>query len=180
MCDGMVTSWVELNVALRELFPGGIIDRTDVRALSKNGPCSADAAAWLTGARVNHDTLALDNSVGDGFIVQRISTGEAVRVSLRAAVYPAGLAQLERSIRSRRARGQAVPAIDIDHFEGGADAYSRTLLSTPPEQSVMLEKLADFTFPDHSPNLIAPRSDTIDRDAPRQSNPGRLRVKGTL
>ncbi len=64
----------------------------------------------MTGARINQGTLMLDNSVGVGFIVQRISTGEAVRVSLRPGLYPAQLAALEQSIRSLRARGETVAA----------------------------------------------------------------------
>jgi len=169
LCDGLVTAWVELGAALRELFPDGVVDRTDVRAMSKNGPCWADAAAWMTGARINQGTLALDNSVGDGFIVQRISTGKTVRVALRADVYPAGLAELERGIRSRRARGEEVVAADIDRFEDGADAYSRRLLDTPPEQAVALERLDGFVFPERSPNQVAPRSDIINRDVRRNA-----------
>ncbi len=78
LCDGLVTAWVELSEALRALFPNGVVDRTDVRVVSKNAPCWSDAGAWMTGARVNQGTLMLDNAVGDGFIVQRISTGAAV------------------------------------------------------------------------------------------------------
>lgn len=173
LCDGLVTSWVELGAALRELFPDGAVDRTDVRAVSKNGPCWVDAAAWMTGARLNQGTLMLDNSVGDGFIVQRISTGKSVRVSLRAGVYPAALAELERGIRSRRARGETVSVAEIDRFEAGADAYSRRLLNTPPEQAVVLERLAGFIFPDHSQNPMSPRSDIINRDQPRSDVPRR-------
>jgi len=57
LCDGLVTAWVELSAALRELFPDGVVDRTDVRVVSKNGPCWADAGAWMTGARINQGTL---------------------------------------------------------------------------------------------------------------------------
>jgi hypothetical protein len=121
----------------------------------------------MTGARVNQGSLMLDNAVGDGFIVQRISTGKAVRVSLRAGVYPAWLAELERGIRSRRARGEAVSGDEIDRFEKEADAYSRRLLDTPPEQALALEEPADFIFPERSLNPLAPRSDIINRDAPR-------------
>ena len=167
LCDGLVTAWVELNVALRALFPEGIVDRTDVQAVSKNGPCRVDAGAWMTGARINQGTLVLDNSVGDGFIVQRISTGEAVRVSMRPGLFPAQLAALEQSIRARRARGEVVAPTDIDRFERDANEYSRKLLNTPPDQAVMLEQLTDYHFPDHSQNPLAPRSDTINRDAPR-------------
>ncbi|MDP9050328.1 MAG: formylmethanofuran dehydrogenase subunit E family protein [Acidobacteriota bacterium] len=167
LCDGLVTAWVELGAALRDLFPNGVVDRTDVRTVSKNGPCWADAGAWMTGARLNQGTLVLDNSVGDGFVIQRISTGKAVRVSLRPGVYPAQLAALEQSIRSRRARGEAVAPAEIDRFEQGADEYSQKLLNTPPDQAVTVERLTNYIFPDHSQNPVAPRSDTINRDAPR-------------
>jgi formylmethanofuran dehydrogenase subunit E len=171
LCDGLVTAWVELGAALRDLFPNGIVDRTDVRTVSKNAPCWADAGAWMTGARVNQGTLVLDNSVGDGFIVQRISTGEAVRVSLWPGVYPAELAALEQSIRSSRARGEAVATSEIDRFEDEANGYSRRLLNTPPEQAVTLERLTTYDFPNHSQNSVVPRSDTINRDAPRSGAP---------
>jgi formylmethanofuran dehydrogenase subunit E len=171
LCDGLVTAWVELSAALRVLFPDGVVDRTDVRTVSKNGPCWSDAGAWMTGSRVNQGTLMLDNSVGDGFIVQRISTGRAVRVSLQPGVYPAELAALERSIRSRRALGEAVAPAEIDRFEAGANAYSRRLLNTPPEQAIVLESLNDYSFPDRSQNPLAARSDTIDRDVPRGGAP---------
>ena len=169
LCDGLVTAWVELSAALRQLFPDGVVDRTDVRTVSKNGPCWADAGAWMTGARINQGTLILENSVGDGFIVQRISTGAAVRVSLRPGVYPANLATLEQSIRSRRARGEAVAPADIDRFERDANEYSRKLLNTPPDRALLVERLTGYHFPDRSQNPLAPRSDIINRDAPRRS-----------
>ncbi len=168
LCDGLATAWVELGVALRALFPDEVADRTDLRAVSKNGPCWADAAAWTTGARVNHGTLVLDDSVGDGFIVQRISTAVAVRVSLKPDVFPAELAELERSIRSRRASGAAVSPEEIDRFEELALKFIRKLLNTPPHEVVLIEKLDDFEFPKTSPNLVAPRSDIVNRDLPRK------------
>jgi len=158
---------VQLSVALHELFPDGVVDRTDVRVVSRNCPCCVDAGAWMTGARINQGTLMLDNSVGVGFIVQRISTGQAVQVSQRPGFYLAAVAELEQSIRNLCARGEAVAPEEIDLFEQGADAYSRKLLNTPPEQAVVVELLADYHFPGRSQNPIAPRSDTINRDAPR-------------
>ncbi len=171
MCDGMVAAWTELGVALRTLFPDGVIDRTDVRAVSKNGACWVDTVAWATGARVNHGTLMLDNAVGNAFILQRLSNGVALRVSLKDGVFPADLGALEESIRSRRASGQAVSAGDIDRVEQLADSYSRKLLGTPPETMVVVETLSNYSFPKESKDPIAPRGDIINRDAPRTRTP---------
>lgn len=170
LCDGLVISWIALRAALRELYSQRVVDRTDLRVISKNGPCWVDAAAWTTGARINHGTLILDNTVGDGFIVQRISTGETVRVWLRPGVFPAELAELERTIRSRRSSGAPVAPENIDRAEALAADLSRRLLNQPSEEVVELERMRDFIFPTASPNLIAPRSDVINRDIARTSH----------
>lgn len=39
LCDGLAIAWVELGAGLRSLFPDEVVDRTDLRAVSKNGPC---------------------------------------------------------------------------------------------------------------------------------------------
>jgi len=170
LCDGLVISWIELRAALRELFPQRVVERTDLRVVSKNGPCWVDAAAWMTGTRVNHGTLVLDNTVGNGFIVQRVSKGEAVRAWLRPGVFPAELAELERSIRARRSQGTAVEPEEIDRAEALAAELSKRLLNQPAEEVVEVERLADFDFPAQSPNLIAPRGDIINRDAARTTH----------
>lgn len=167
MCDGLVNAWVQLGVALRALFPSGVVDRTDLRVVSKNGACWADAAGWTTGARTNHGTLVLDNKVGNGFIVQRVSTGDTVRVSLKPSIVPPGFVELEDAIRATAASGKPVNPADIDRVEQMADEFSRTLLSTPPDTIVVLEKVPDYRFPAASPNPIAPRGDIINRDVPR-------------
>jgi formylmethanofuran dehydrogenase subunit E len=166
LCDGLVISWVAVGAALRPLFPDGIVDRTDLRAVSRNGPCWVDAAAWMTGARVNHGTLILDNSIGAAFVVQRMSTLKTVRVRLREGVYPEELARLERSIRERRASSQAVELEEIRRFENEAADFSRRILSADPAAVVEVIRLRDFTFPEKSPDLIVPRSDIINRDPP--------------
>ncbi len=174
LCDGLVVAWVELHAALGRLFPDGVVDRTDLRVASKNGPCWADAAAWMTGARVNHGTLVLDNAVGDGFLVQRVSTGATVRVALVPGVYPPALATVERSIRERRSRGEIVGAADIDRFETEAAEFSRRLLNTPPELAVSLSRMPSDSLPRTSRNPVAPRSDIINRDQPRAASAARL------
>jgi len=39
MCDGLVIAFVEIKAVLSKLFPDGVVDRTDLQVVSKNGPC---------------------------------------------------------------------------------------------------------------------------------------------
>jgi formylmethanofuran dehydrogenase subunit E len=122
LCDGLVIAFVEIKAVLSKVFADGVVDRTDLQVVSKNGPCWADAAAFLTGARINFKTLRIDASIAGGFIIQRISTGEAYAVHLKPGVFPDDPVVLENRIRSLRAQGNPVTAEDIDTVEKMGDA----------------------------------------------------------
>ncbi|MGZ8159379.1 MAG: formylmethanofuran dehydrogenase subunit E family protein [Methylobacter sp.] len=62
LCDGLVIAFVQIKAVLNQLFPEGVVDRTDLRAVSKNGPCWVDTVAFMTGARINFQTLRIDNT----------------------------------------------------------------------------------------------------------------------
>lgn len=165
LCDGLVISFVETRAVLDKLFPDRIVDRTDLRAVSKNGPCWVDAVAMMTGARVNFKTLRIDNSVGDGFIIQRISTRKTFAVHLKPGVFPAEQAALEEKIRKSHAEGTPVDPQDIDVLEKMADDLSRKLLSTPPQEILDIRPLPGYVF---SPNdLFGERGDVMNKDVPR-------------
>jgi formylmethanofuran dehydrogenase subunit E len=165
MCDGLVIAFIEIKAVLEKLFPDGVVDRTDLCAVSKNGPCWADAAAFLTGARINFRTMRVDASIGDGFIIQRMSTGEAYEVHLKPGVFPEDQAALENKIRSLRAQGKPVTAQDIDTVEKMGDALSLKLLTTPPEQLLEIKRLADYKF--SFTDMFGNRGDVINKDMPR-------------
>lgn len=167
-CDGLVIAFVEIREALNKLFPDGIVDRTDLRIVSKNGPCWVDAGAMLTGARINFNTLRIDKAIGDGFIVQRISTGEAYDVHLKPGVFPADQAALEGKIRKLRSEKKPVTAEDIDTVEKMANALNVKLLTTPPEQLVDIKPVKDFQFsPNDTVEVFGNRGDIINKDMPR-------------
>ena len=42
-CDGLVTAACALSVGLRELYPDGVVDRTDTGGICNNSPCYGDA-----------------------------------------------------------------------------------------------------------------------------------------
>ena len=165
MCDGLVIAFVQIKAVFEKLFPDGIVDRTDLYAVSKNGPCWADTAAFMTGARINFKTLRIDASIGDGFILQRISTGEAYKVHLKPGVFPEDQAKLEGKIRFLRAEGQPVTAEDIDLVEKMGDDLSLKLLTTPPNELLNIEKLENYKF--QSTDLFGNRGDVINKEMPR-------------
>jgi formylmethanofuran dehydrogenase subunit E len=165
MCDGLVIAFVEIRAVLSTLFPDGVVDRTEVRVVSKNGPCWADAAAFLTGARINFKTLRIDASIDSGFIIQRRSTGDTYSVHLRRGIFPAERAVLERSIRNERAHGRTVSAEDIDTVERLGDALSLRLLTVSPEELLEIKKLADYRF--EVADMFGDRGDVINKDMPR-------------
>jgi len=169
LCDGLVISFVELKAALQRLFPDGVVDRTDLRVVSKNGPCWVDAAAWLTGARINFMTLRVDSAVGDGFIVQKISTGEAWEVRLKPGVFPEPLAALEKQIRDLRGNGQPVEPADVERLEEMANTLSRHLLNTPPAELLSLTARPAYRF--RFNDVYGERSDIINRDLPQSPKP---------
>ena len=165
MCDGLVIAFVEIKAVLEKLFPDGVVDRTDLNTVSKNGPCWADTAAFMTGSRINFKTLRIDASIGDGFILQRISTGEAYKVHLKPGVFPEDQAELEGKIRSLRAEGQPVTAEDIDRVEKMGDELSLKLLSTPPDELLNIEKLENYKF--QFADLFGNRGDVVNKEMPR-------------
>lgn len=165
LCDGLVIAFVQIKAALEKLFPDGVVDRTDLRAVAKNGPCWVDAVMAMTGARINFQTLRIDNSVGDGFILQRISTGETWEVRLKPGVFPEAQAALENHIRTLRAAGKPVSAREIDEVERMADETSRKILTLPPSQLLDLKPRPGYVF--RAMDLIGERGDVINKTMPR-------------
>ncbi len=146
LCDGLVISFIELNTVFKKLFPNGIVDRTDLRIVSKNGPCWVDASSMLTGARINFGTLSVDKSVGNGFIVQRISTGETYQVKLKEGVFPEDLAKLETKIKSESKKGKKVSDSDIKQLETLANKLSEKILNSNTDEIIEIKKLDNYKF----------------------------------
>ena len=165
-CDGLVIAYVEIGEVLKRLFPDGVVDRTDLYVVSKNGPCWVDTAAMMTGARINFGTLSIEPKVGDGFIIQQISTGETYEVHLKDGIFPEAQAKLEKEIRDLRKEGKPVTPAQIDQVEKMADDLSKKLLNTPPEELLKIEKRDNYKF---NFKFDAPgnRGDIINKDVGR-------------
>lgn len=166
LCDGLVIAYVLLKSAFAELFVDRIVDRTDIRVVSKNSPCMVDAAGMMSGARINFQTLRVQTDLENAFIVQRISSGRAVKVSLKDGVFPEETDQLARKIRALRANGKSVSAAEIDRIEHLHDALSKTVMTRDSGDILVIEKLDDYQF--HFNDLYVGRGDIINKSAPRQ------------
>ncbi len=160
-CDGLIQAACALKLALDRLFPNGVIDRTDLRILSSNSPCYVDAAAYLTGGRINFGTLEIDNSLGTSWIIQVISTGKTVQVTRRPGVFPKGLEALEQKIKA----GKGTPQ-DITQCRDLEWEFSRRLLSRPLEESFEVKELNNFIWPGSAYKKVGKRGDIRFKKAP--------------
>ncbi|MPN18939.1 hypothetical protein SDC9_166304 [bioreactor metagenome] len=161
LCDGLVISFVELHAVFKKLFPSGIVDRTDLRVVSKNGPCWVDASSMLTGARINFGTLSIDKNVGNGFIVQKISTGETYQVKLKDGVFPENLAKLETKIKSEAKAGKKVSDTDIKQLETLANKLSEKILNSNTDDILEIKKLYNYKFKQNI--QVGTRTDIINK-----------------
>lgn len=143
-CGGLVEGSTALRVAFDRLFPDGIIDRTDLRIASNNSACGGDVAAYLTGARTRFGSHLIDPKLRESdFVVQRVSSGKAVRVVINAATYPKDVRTQMKKIES----GSFTPA-DIDLFQDLQWDYAKKLVSRPAIESVDVTDNPDYTWPD--------------------------------
>jgi formylmethanofuran dehydrogenase subunit E len=132
-CDGLYRGTYALSVAFKILFPDGVIDRTDLRAISRNSPCLGDAATYLTGARVRFGTQDVMSNPGVWYIVQRISTGMAVKVTEDSGFFPEEISDAEASLSS--ASEEQLPG-KLDRLKSLQDNWVKnTLLNTRPDDN---------------------------------------------
>lgn len=159
LCDGLVLAYVELANTLPKLFDDGVIDRTDIRVVAKNSPCLVDTSALMSGARINHRTLLLDNSLGGSFIVQRISTGKTYKVSLRDKSFLSKLKAKEEEIKTKQRKHQKVSPADIDKVEALAFEAMRHMLYTDVKKLLSITEIKGYKYR-FKINDIGERSDT--------------------
>lgn len=138
-CDGLYRGVYALSVGLNLLFPTGVIDRTDLRAKSRNSPCLGDAATYLTGARVRFGTQDVMPQPGVWYIIQKISTGETVEVREEAGFFPDDIVKTESSLSTLS--GKELSA-RLDYLKSLQDNWVKnTLLKTHPTEHYLAKKI---------------------------------------
>lgn len=157
-CDGLVTAACALKVGLDSLYANEPIDRTDTACITNNSPCYGDVAAYLTGGRIRFGTQKIDPSLGNEFIIYRLSAKQAVKVSLKPGIFPMEVAQLEKKLKSGTFTREEMRRCQRLQWD-----YARDLIHRPLKQSFVVEELEDFVWiPDPYINR-GPRGDIINK-----------------
>ena len=158
--DGLVMAAAALSVGLGELYPDGIIDRTDTGCISNNSPCFGDVAAYLTGGRIRFGTQKLDKTRGLSFVVYRFSTGEAIEVELRQGVIPKPLKALESKLRSGSFTTEELRECQVAQWD-----YAKSILRHPLDQSFRTQRIKDMLWTPDPYEPASARGDIINRNA---------------
>ncbi len=159
LCDGLVVGFLGLKEGLEKLYPDGIVDRTNTRVVSKPSPCLTDAAAYLTGGRMQFSTFYVTDSISSLFVIQRIDNGNAIAVKLKAGVKPARIDKL-----GKLAVKQQLSACELDELKNLEDDFSEYLLSTDPNENFDIEILDSFSWNPVLRNDFV-KTDILNKDA---------------
>lgn len=161
-CGGLMESAGALRVLFDRLFPDGVIDRTDLRVASNNSACGGDVVAYLSGARTRFGSHLIDTALKESvFVVQRLSSGQTLKVRVNPAVYPTTVREQMRKIEV----GGFEPA-DINLFQTLQWDYARRLTSQPLGESFIVEDAADYLWPAPPCKDLGRRRDNDYKDVP--------------
>jgi len=159
-CDGLVTAACALKVGLDELYPDGVIDRTDTGCVSNNSPCYGDVSAYLTGGRIRFGTQKIDPQMGSRFRLVRFSTGEAVEVRLGEGVFPDAVHALEAQLKSGTFTMEQLRACQTEQWR-----YAKGLLQHPLEESFVVQRLEGYAWEPDAYEHLGRRGDVLNKDA---------------
>ncbi len=141
LCDGLAVGFVGMSELLFKLFSDSIIDRTNIRVVSKSSPCLTDIAIYLTGSRYQYNTFYVSDSIKYAYIVQRIDNGKVFGVKLKPTIKPAIIDSLGAIANT----GKLLPC-DIDKLQQLENDFQRTILTSKPTDLFMVEEISKFSW----------------------------------
>lgn len=141
LCDGLVLGSLAMKQGLKELYPNQLVDRTNLRIVSKSSPCLTDVAIYVTGGRYQFNTFYVDNSIAGIYIIQRIDSGQAVSVTLNAGVKPTAIDSL-----GNLAVKKELSSCGIDSLRKMEDDFTKFLLKSNPDSLFTVSKAVNFIW----------------------------------
>lgn len=160
-CDGLLRGVWAMRALADVALPGQPFDRSDLVVISKNSPCLGDVAAYLSGGRARFGTHRLDDGLGVGFVLQRISSGEAWEVREQPGFFPSLIAAWEAALLGDDLDPATKAELLAVHEAAQWDWVRSTLLTSAPDEHYRVKPVERLKLP---PALLqARRTDTVNR-----------------
>lgn len=153
LCDGLVVGYLGLNEAFKELYPDGIVDRTNTRIISKSSPCLTDAAIYLTGGRYQYNSFYVEDNMDVIYKIQRLDNKKSISINLKKGVKPSEIDSLGRLAVEKK-----LGLEEIKHLKKVEDEFSVFLLNTQAKKLFDVEIITNFQW---NPN---PKNDYLKTD----------------
>jgi formylmethanofuran dehydrogenase subunit E len=140
-CDGLLEGMQALQVGLKELYPDGIIDRTNTRVISKPSPCLTDAAIYITGGRYQYNSFYVSNDFEGLYIIQRIDNKKTIQVIRNERVKPMVIDSL-----GKLAIEQKLSYEQLQELRKLEENYAQFLRNTPPNKNFTAKEIKDYNW----------------------------------
>jgi formylmethanofuran dehydrogenase subunit E len=141
LCDGLVVGALAMEEAMRELYPNQVIDRTNLRIVSKPSPCLTDVAIYLTGARYQFNTFYVDTDFTGLYIIQRIDNLKTISVSLNEGVKPIAIDSL-----GTMAIEQELSSCELIYLKKLEDDFTQKLIDSDPKEIFTVKRISNFVW----------------------------------
>lgn len=159
-CDGLLRAVWAMRALADVAFGAGPFDRSDVLVVSKNSPCLGDVAVYLTGGRARFGTHRLDDTLGVGFQIQVLSTGECWEVREEPGFFPQTIVAWEAALLGDLDETAKRELLAV-HEAAQWNWVRQMLLPSAPRDRYRARRLDHLDLP---PALAdARRSDTVNR-----------------
>ncbi len=163
-CDGLLRGVWAMRALADFAFGDSPIDRSDLLVVSKNSPCLGDVASYLTGGRARFGTHRLDDALGVGFQLQRLSTGEAWEVREEPGFFPTTIIAWEADLLRDGREDSELRQLLAIHEAAQWDWVRDVLLTSAPREHYIARKIDHLELP--APLHVARRTDTVNRLVP--------------
>jgi acetolactate decarboxylase len=160
-CDGLVEGFLALQRGLYELFPDHIIDRTNIRIISKPSPCLTDAAVYLTGGRFQFNTFYVSDEIDGLYIIQRIDTGKTVKVSRKSNIKPAVIDTM-----GAKAIAFELSPCELDILKAKEEEYAAFLLNANPKDVFEIQEIKNYSWKPELRNDFQ-KADILNKNQPK-------------
>lgn len=157
LCDGLVEGFIALKIGLKQLYPDGIVDRTNTRIVSKSSPCYTDVAIYLSGGRSQYNTFYVDNTIEGIYIVQRIDNLKTLSIKRKANVKPAIIDELG----NKAIKGE-LSACELEKLKQLEVEYSTFLVNKNVDEIFSVDVLDDFEWQPKTETYI--KTDIINKN----------------